>query len=72
MTRSVLIVVAPAVLALGLAPAAVGQGQTPAQKSPAKEGRRSGTLFAPGANVGKTLYLSQGFFRPCCLVPWVV
>ena len=65
MTRAGLIVVAPAVLALGLVPAAAGQDQAPAQKPSPKEGRRSGALFSAGARVGKTLYISgKGDYRP--------
>lgn len=61
MTRAALIVVAPAVLALGLVPAAAGQES----KSAAKQGRRTGAPFSPGAKVGKTLYISgKGDYRP--------
>ena len=65
MTRAGLIVVAPAVLALGLVPAAAGQDQAPAQKPSVRQGRRSGAPYVPGAKVGKTLYISgKGDYRP--------
>src|SRR5579883_3373318 len=70
MTRAGLIVVASAVFALGLVSAAPGQDQVPTKKSAAKEGRRSGALFAAGAKVGKTLYISgKGDYRPNAQFP---
>jgi 2-iminobutanoate/2-iminopropanoate deaminase len=65
MTRAGLIVVAPVVIALGLVPVAIGQDQAPAKGSAPKSGKRQGALFAAGAKVGKTLYISgKGDYRP--------
>src|SRR5215468_8078180 len=61
MTRAGLFVVAPVVIALGLVSPGAAQESGPARKAPAKEGR----LFAAGAKVGKTLYISgKGDYRP--------
>jgi 2-iminobutanoate/2-iminopropanoate deaminase len=65
MTRAGLIVVAPVVIALCLVPVAICQDQAPAKRSAPKSGNRQGAPFAPGAKVGKTLYISgKGDYRP--------
>jgi 2-iminobutanoate/2-iminopropanoate deaminase len=65
MTRAGLIVLASVGIALGLVQAAVGQDQARTKQAPAQEGRQKGALFAAGAKVGKTLYISgKGDYRP--------
>ena len=57
MTRAVLILVAPVVTALAL-----GQpptGQAPEKKFLTKDGKRPSGLFAPGVQVGKTVYIAD-------------
>ncbi len=64
MRQSGLIVVASAIIALGLVGPAAAQGPATAQKT-AKEARKATPLFAAGAKVGKTLYISgKGDYRP--------
>jgi 2-iminobutanoate/2-iminopropanoate deaminase len=64
MTRAGLFVVVPVVIALGLVRPAGAQDPAPAKKT-AKEARKTGALFAAGAKVGKTLYISgKGDYRP--------
>ena len=45
-------------IALGLAGSAAAQEQPAAKKPAAQEAKRQGALFAAGAKVGKTLYIS--------------
>src|SRR4051812_45941458 len=64
MTKARLIVLAPVVLALGLAQSA--HGQPPEKKFITPKGERpKNALFAPGVMVGKTLYIAgKGDYRP--------
>ncbi len=63
MTRASLFVVAPVILALGLVRPAAGQAQAPVKKAGKDASQRA--LFAAGAKVGKTLYISgKGDYRP--------
>jgi 2-iminobutanoate/2-iminopropanoate deaminase len=65
MSRARLLAFAPVVLVLGLGGLARGQSPAPAQKVPAEQGKRQRALFAAGAKVGKTLYISgKGDYRP--------
>ncbi len=63
MTRAVLILVAPVVTALALGQAPTGQA--PEKKFLTKDGKRPSGLFAPGVQVGKTVYIAgKGDYRP--------
>jgi 2-iminobutanoate/2-iminopropanoate deaminase len=65
MTRPGLILNAAVFIALGLAGSAASQERPAAKKPAAQEGKRSGALFAAGAKIGKTLYISgKGDYRP--------
>src|SRR5262249_23489214 len=64
MSRVGRIVAAVLFIALGLAGSAATQDQ-PAAKKPARQEAKKKGLFAPGAMVGKTLYISgKGDYRP--------
>ncbi len=64
MTKTGLIVVAPVIVALGLVRPAGGQDQAPVKKAN-EETKKQRDLFAAGAKVGKTLYISgKGDYRP--------
>ena len=64
MIRAGLFVVVPVRFALALVRPASAQEPTPAKKT-AKGARKSGALFAAGAKVGKTLYISgKGDYLP--------
>ncbi len=63
MNRTVLIVLAPVVIVVGLAQATFGQA--PEKKFITPNGRRPTGLFAPGVMVGKTLYVAgKGDYKP--------
>jgi 2-iminobutanoate/2-iminopropanoate deaminase len=63
MATARLIVLAPIILALGLAQPA--RAQAPAKKFITPNGQRPSGLFAPGVMVGKTLYVAgKGDYRP--------
>ena len=63
MAKARLIVLAPVILAVGLAQPA--RGQAPAKKFITPNGQRPSGLFAPGVMVGKTLYVAgKGDYRP--------
>jgi enamine deaminase RidA (YjgF/YER057c/UK114 family) len=63
MTRTVLIILVPVVIALGLVQP--GASQVPEKKFVTKDGKRPTGLFAPGVMVGKTLYVAgKGDYRP--------
>jgi 2-iminobutanoate/2-iminopropanoate deaminase len=65
MARPGPIVKAAVCIALGLAGLAEAQDQPAAKKAGAQEGKGARSLFAAGAKVGKTLYISgKGDYRP--------
>ncbi len=65
MARPGSIVNAAVLIALAVAGSAAAQDQPPAQKPAAQEKKKQGALFAAGAKVGKTLYISgKGDYRP--------
>jgi len=68
MSRASLIVLAPVVVALGLAQTA--DGQAPEKRFITPNGKRPTGLFAPGVMVGKTLYIAgKGDYRPGAAFP---
>src|SRR3954464_1393069 len=68
MAHARLFVLAPVILALGLAVPA--HGQPPAKKFITPNGQRPKGLFAPGVMVGKTLYIAgKGDYRPNAAFP---
>lgn len=61
--RTALILLAPAVIALGLVQKTASQ--VPEKKFATKDGKRPNAMFAPGVMVGKTLYVAgKGDYRP--------